>query len=114
MVIAVPITILVILAGIQVGLYWHARTVTTAAVQDAMRVVQAENGNAADAQLALDDMLAPSSGLVTITHQEIFRGDRSVSVTVSATVTSVIPGWGDRVTVTVFGPRERFVPQAQR
>ncbi|GAB3671491.1 TadE/TadG family type IV pilus assembly protein [Saccharopolyspora sp. ID03-671] len=86
-----PMVLLVLLTVVQAGLWWHTRTVCSAAAQHGVQVARTLHGTTADAQSAAASFLAEGSGLVT-------------QPLVSAQVT------GTRVTVRVTGKAPRLLP----
>lgn len=117
-----PILFFLIFATVQFALYFFARHVAIAAAQEGARVARAEAANpaenwSADAKSKANawiSQLAPSllSGSRVVTSTKGTRGADgwTVSVTVTATVPSLIPGTTMRVSETSSGPIEQFIP----
>ena len=115
MVIMTPIAVFLIMWVIQMGLYFHARTVMTAAAQDGARAAQIENATVADAAAAANQILADSQNLLFNENVAVTTNVNEVTVTVTAEIQNVLPFWGGGVlTATASGPAERFRPQAER
>jgi Flp pilus assembly protein TadG len=117
-----PILFFLIFATVQFALYFFARHVAIAAAQEGARVARAEAANpaenwSADAKSksnAWINQLAPSllGGSRVVTSMTGTRGTDgwTVSVKVTATVPSLIPGATLRVSETSTGPVEQFIP----
>lgn len=86
-----PLVLLVLLTVVQAGLWWHTRTICSAAAQQGVQVARTLHGTTADAQSAAETFLAEDTGLVTQPR-------------VSAQVT------GTRVSVRVTGDPPRLLP----
>lgn len=125
-----PILFFLIFATVQFAMYFFARHVALAAAQEGARVARAEAANPAedwqrDAKqkaVAWINQLAPSllednckNNPTTACVGTATSGTRgadgwTVSVTVTATVPSLIPGVNMSVTETSTGPVEQFIP----
>jgi len=115
MVILTPIAVFLIMWVIQMGLYFHARSVMTAAAQDGARAAQMENAGAGDATAAANQILAGSQNLLINETINVSAGPDTVTVTITAEVQNVLPFWGGgTITSTASGPTERFRPEAER
>lgn len=117
-----PILFFLIFATVQFAIYFFARHVAIAAAQEGDRVARAEAADpaenwSADAKTksnAWINQLAPSllNGATVRTGAAGVPGAASwtVSVTVSASVPSLIPGVKMTVTEISTGPVEQFIP----
>ncbi len=114
LVVLTPLTVFLVLFVVQLGLFFHARTVLNAAVQDAARAGQLEGATDADARDALDQILAGSTSLLTVTSFQADVGPTTVSVTASADVLSVVPFWSGSTSAAASGPKEVFRPEDER
>lgn len=112
-VILAPLTVFLVMFVVQMGLFFHARTVLNAAAQDATRAVQLENATAADGQAAADAVLAGSEGFLTVTSLTIDDGD-PVEVVITADVVSLVPFWSGSTSAASSGPKELFRPEDER
>lgn len=108
-----PVLIVMLLAPIQVGLWWNARHVADAAVEEAVDVAQVEASNEAEGRDAALELLAQAGNLGDASVV-VRRGIDDVVAEVRGRSPQVIPfiDWG--VTSRAAGPIERFVPEAQR
>lgn len=113
-VILTPVLLLLVFVVVQGALVFHARSVVTAAAQDATRAAQVENSTAAAGQAAGAQILSGSSNLLVGETISVSRGVDQVTTTVSAEVTSVVPFWSPSVRAVVSGPIERFRPENER
>jgi Flp pilus assembly protein TadG len=110
-VLIVPVLLLCLLLVIQFALAMHARAVLTAAAQDGARAAQVNGGSAASGRVAASATLTrDANGLVHDSDVRIDDDGTTVTATVSADVTSIIPGWRWRVSGRASGPRETFEP----
>jgi len=109
--ILLPVIIAALFAGVQVALYFLARSEALAAAQ--------AGATARAGYLAPDDAADGAAGRYVDTSPNWLEPDRpaavsvtasTVTVTVSGTATSVIPGWHIAVQETARGQRERLIP----
>jgi Flp pilus assembly protein TadG len=119
-----PLLFFLLFATVQFALYFFARHVAIAAAQEGDRVARAEaahpgvnwSGDATQASVLWVNRLG--SNLLTLTSPQqppVSTGQPgqdgwTVSVTVSGTVPSLIPGMTLTVTETSTGPVEQFIP----
>ncbi|MEL7155000.1 MAG: TadE family protein [Actinomycetota bacterium] len=113
-VILTPLTVFMVMFVVQMGLFFHARTVLNAAAQDATRAVQLENGTTADGEQAARAILDGSTGLLTVTELRIEPGPPTVEVTIAADVVSLVPFWSGATSAVATGPKEFFRPENER
>lgn len=114
-VILAPIAIFLILWVIQMGLYFHARSILSAAAQDGARAAQQENGTAGDATSAANQIMAGSTNLLLNPSVDVSISIDEVTVRVTADVNNVLPFWGGgEISSTATGPTERFRNEAER
>ncbi len=115
MVLLAPIAVFLIMWVVQMGLYFHARSILSAAAQDGARAAQIENATSADATAAANQILADSQSLLINDSMVVSVNADSVTVTITAEVQNVLPFWGGgAITATASGPTERFRPEAER
>jgi Flp pilus assembly protein TadG len=117
-----PLLFFLLFATVQFALYFFARHVAIAAAQEGDRVARAEAGRpgedwSGDAKLKANGwvtQLAPQllTGTSVTTGSSGSSGQTgwTVSVQVSASVPSLIPGVTLTVTETSVGPVEQFIP----
>ncbi|MEU2200603.1 TadE family protein [Isoptericola sp. NPDC019482] len=105
-----PAVFLVMFLGLQAALYFHARTVAITAATEGAKAAAVEQGSASDGAAAAlsfvadaggDDVLpgAGATGTMTAT---------AVTIVVTGSALSVIPGWAPDVRQHVTAPRERL------
>ena len=112
-VIMVPLMLLLFLFAVQTALAFHARSVLSAAAQDYVRAVQAEDPGSGEA--AANALLSGSAGLFVSTPAiQPSTGGDVVGVTIRGQVKSLIPGWSPEVSGSAEGAAERFRPPDQR
>jgi hypothetical protein len=108
--IVLPIVFFLIMLIAQWAIVWHARSVTEAAAQEGLRTT--ENYQATAAQGDADTVtylsqVAPRS--LPDPHVTVTRTAQTATVTVTATVASVIPFGHFTVTETASGSVENYV-----
>lgn len=108
------LSMLLVMFVVQMGLYYHARSVMNAAAQDGARAAQVENATEADATAAANQILAGSSNLLVGEAVAVSLSADEVTVSVTADVFSIFPGFDGPLVATASGPVERFRPQAER
>jgi Flp pilus assembly protein TadG len=114
LVVLTPLTVFLVMFVVQMGLYFHARTVLNAAAQDAARATQNLDATAADGTAAADQILDGSRTLVTVRALDVDPGPPMVTVTITADVLSVVPFWTRTATASASGPKELFRPEDER
>ncbi|HVV74630.1 MAG TPA: TadE family protein [Mycobacteriales bacterium] len=108
--IVLPLIFFLIMLIVQWAVVWHARSVTEAAAQEGLRTAEQYQASAAQGHadtISYLSQVAPHSlpdPQVTVT-----RNARTATVTVTATVASVIPFGHFTVTETASGPVETYV-----
>ena len=109
--IIVPIIIVFTMLIVQYALLWHGRHVAEAAAQAAARSAAAYTSTAALGQADGANYLAQvAPHLLADATVTVDRGPQSVTVTVTATVASVIPFGSFSVAEHAQAPVEQFVP----
>ncbi len=109
-----PVLIVMLLAPVQVALWWHARQVADAAAEEAVDVAQVETSNEAQALAAAFGLLNQAGNLREASVVVVQRGPDKVIVEVRGRAPQLVPGidWG--ATSRAAGPMERFVPEDER
>jgi Flp pilus assembly protein TadG len=108
-VIAFPVVILFTFGILQAAFWMNAQNMAQAAAAAGYSAAKAYTANDTQGQAVANQIIASSSDLRGAGVQ-ITRGPTSVTVTVSGTTNSPIPGWGGPgVRATVTGPTERWV-----
>lgn len=113
-VILTALTVFLVMFVIQVGLYFHARTVLNAAAEDGARAAQVRGGQAADGEATIDQILAGSPALLAEPTRQVSVDADTVTVELTARVPSLVPFWSGTVTARSSGPVERFRPEPER
>ncbi len=109
-----PVLIVMLLAPVQVALWWHARQVADAAAEEAVDVAQVETSNEAQALAAAFGLLNQAGNLREASVVVVQRGPDEVIVEVRGRAPQLVPGidWG--VMSRAASPMERFVPEDER
>jgi Flp pilus assembly protein TadG len=117
-VILFPVLLVMFMALVQWGLYFHAQSLVDAAAQDGGRAARdaggtAEDGRAVAAQLLAD---ATGSGLLEQVTVDINDSNGVIRATVRGQVRSLVPLPGFDLTVEGIseGPGERFIAETNR
>lgn len=108
------VAIQVVLLVMHASLVFHGRQVANAAAQEALGAAQLFEGDVAAGQTAGQDVIALSGGLFTSSNVAVSRGTDTVTVTVTATVDTLLFPVQNNVSVTVTGPAERYLAEADR
>ena len=106
-----PLLLVLVLASVHVGLWFHAHQIVTAAAQEAARAARAELATDADGYQKAEQMLTdlgPRS--VTDPAVTVTRAGSTVTVTVTGQAPAVIPGLVLDVSATAASPIEEFTP----
>lgn len=111
--ILVPVVLFWILLTVQVGLWYHATQVATAAADDAVDASQLSAATTSDGEAAASRVLA-AAGNVADPRVTVTRDQREVVATVEGMAPQLVPGFAWRVAVRVEAPVERFVPVGER
>ena len=103
-----PIVITLFFTVVQVSLWFHGRSVATAAAHQALEASRAYNGTPGDGEAAAADFLGEVGGVDVQDIQVVIAGD-VVTVTVQADPVTIVPGLERPVTITLQAPQERIV-----
>ena len=110
LVIAVPALLLMVTAIVQFAVYAHARHIAQAVAAQALTAARVQGANATAGEVAAKDLLAQLGPSLTDTAVDVQRSNDRVTVTVTGSVTAVLPGLVLPITVRDDGPVERVVP----
>lgn len=114
-VIVFPVLVVMFMALVQWGLYFHAQSLVDAAAQDATRAVQAADGTIDDGRQVAGNLLgdATGSGLLEDLRVDVADHAGTVRTTVSARVRSLVPlpGFATQVVGISQSAKERFVAE---
>jgi Flp pilus assembly protein TadG len=109
MVVLLPMLFVVLFSGVQGALFYHARTLASAAAQEGARTAAAEHGTLSAGTAAaagfLDEVAGDSLTGVTVTGT---RTATVATVTVGGTSLSIVPGWTLTVEQSATLPVERI------
>jgi Flp pilus assembly protein TadG len=112
-VLATPILLLLILAVIQFGLWYHAQHVAQAAAQEGVRAARVTDGSAeAGHDRAAEFLEQAAHALIPNPSVTAQRDDESARVEVHGTLQSLIPGVQLSVSADAESSVERFVSAA--
>jgi Flp pilus assembly protein TadG len=114
LVVLTPITVFLVMLVIQMGLFFHARSIVAAAAQDGARAAQLEGGTEADARLAAAQILAGSESLLINEQVIVVSDEDEVTVTITADLNSLVPFWDGSLSASATGPKERFRNPSER
>ena len=104
-----------ILVVVQAAMVFHAQAIVDASAQDGALAGQGESGTEAAARSAAQSVIKPSAGnLLEDVSVSVQTRPSRLSVTVQATVKSLIPGYTPIISSTAAGPRESFIPENRR
>ena len=104
-----PVLLLVLAVFLHLGIILHANNLAHAAATSAYNAARAYNASSTDGSTAglavLNQFGSPISGASVA----VDRGANTVTVTVTGTAPSFVPGLTTNIDVTVTGPTERWV-----
>ena len=95
---------------IQVSLWFHGRSVATAAAHHALEAARSYQSTEQAGFDAGNDFLDQIGGLDDAHVVEVQRGAEEVVVVVEADPLTVVPGFQPHITVELTGPVERIIP----
>jgi Flp pilus assembly protein TadG len=109
LVVATPALLLLVMMVIQMGLWFHASHVVTAAAQEGARQVRIEGGSAAAGEGRAREFLTAMGAKIVVAPTVIAsRSADSGRVEVAGTAISVVPGMNLPVRAVSEGPVENF------
>jgi Flp pilus assembly protein TadG len=111
LVIVMPLLLLLVLASVHVGLWFHANHLVDAAAHEGARAARAMGGTDDDGYQRANQMLRDlGSGSVTDPTVTVTRNAGSVTVSVTGQSPPVIPGLTMAVSASTTSPIETFTP----
>jgi len=111
LVIVMPLLLLLVLASVHVGLWFHARHVVDAAAQEGARAARAADATDTDGERRARQMLDTlGSTAVTDRTVTVSRDARFVTVTITGNAPPIVPGLVLPVSATSTSPIEAFRP----
>lgn len=103
-----PVVLTMVFAAITGALYWHASTVAARAAQIGVDAGRAYDANPGDGAAAARDFLARTGRSVENPRVTVDSGGDQIAVTVTGTVSSLVPGLDFTVRERVQAPAEEF------
>lgn len=109
-VVLMPVMFLLMFVGMQAAMIYHARTVAIAAAQEGARAAAAQNGTPQAGHSAATTFVVAAGGEGTLRDVTVTsnRTPTTVTVVVTGTTLSVIPGWTPSITQSASAPVERI------
>lgn len=108
-VITMPMLLLTLMAAVQLGLVAHAQSAAQAAADEGASLARAYDGSASQGKARAHEYVTRLAGSMFSNYQvSADRGAQTASVTITAQVTSLVPGWSPTIQRTSTGPVERF------
>ena len=104
----VPAVVALFFLVVQVGLWFHGRTVATAAAQHGLETARVAHGSAGAGEATVHEFVGQVGG-VELRSVSVQRSVTEVTVTVNGDAVTVLPFFDVPITVTVEGPVERIV-----
>lgn len=106
-----PFFLLLVAVGLQGALWYAARNAALASAQEGLRAARAQHGNPGAGQAAAVAFAADvgSGQLLQPAAQVTVGANQTLTVTVSGSVPSFVPGLTIRVNQRASGPKERWV-----
>lgn len=110
LVILMPVLFTLLFVGMQAAMIYHGRTVAIAAAQEGARAAAAQDGTTVSGQNAAAAFVVAAGGQDVLqgVHVAARRTAAAATVTVTARILSVVPGWTPRVTQSASAPTERL------
>ena len=107
-----PVLFGVMFLGLQAALIYHARTVAIAAAAQGARTAAVEGGTPGDGAAAAADFVAQAGGNDVLENLTVTAGRSggaaTVTVTVTGTALTVLPGWHPQIRQSATLPAERI------
>lgn len=108
--IVLPALLLIILAIVQGGLWYHGTNLVQASAVNAYEAARLYDATTADGINAGAATADQAGGMLTNVSVNVERTATEVTATVTAVTPGLIPGVNTTVTKTITGPVERWVP----
>jgi Flp pilus assembly protein TadG len=112
-ILTVPVMVAMVLAIVEIALWWYARQVAGTAADEAARTARAFASTAAAGEsrgASYLDTVDPDNSTLVHRHVHVTRTATTVTVRVDGDVVSLLPFLTPNVSVTVTAPVERYVP----
>lgn len=104
-----PVLLLLLALFLHLGIILHANNLAHAAATSAYNAARAYNASSTDGSTAGLAVLTQSGSPISGASVAVDRGANTVTVTVTGTAPSFVPGLTTAIDVTVTGPTERWV-----
>lgn len=104
-----PVLLLVLAIFLHLGIVLHANNLAHAAATTAYNTARSYNASGTDGSAAGLAVLNQSGSPINGASVDVDRGANTVTVTVTGTAPSFVPGLTTNIDVTVTGPTERWV-----
>jgi Flp pilus assembly protein TadG len=112
--IAAPIAFFLLMMVVQVAIWAHATHTAQSAAGTALTAARVEEGSAAAGGQSAENAIADyGGGSLVDPAVSVSRGTETVTVTVTGTAESLIPGLELPVTASISGPVEVFRPDTE-
>lgn len=108
-----PAVIALVLVSFQMGLWWHARQVASAAAEEAVEAAQAPDGSEVAGEEAAWSLLG-RAGNLTDPQVLVTRDSGVASARVTGSVPRLVPGLSWTISAEAAGPVEAFIPEPDR
>ena len=110
LVVLMPLLFMLLFAGVQGAMFYHARSVAIAAAQEGARAAAAQSGTTSHGHTAAAAFLQAAGGgdVLKGATIEVTRTATTATTRVSGTIMSVVPGWWPAVSSQVAVPVERL------
>ena len=109
-VIGAALMVFMLMAIVQVAIYFHLRSVATTAARHGLDRVRVVNGTSASGIAAANEFLEQAGRSLEARSVDATRTQQTSTVTVTGRVIAVIPLLDLHVSVTVEAPSERLTP----
>jgi hypothetical protein len=110
-----PVVLFMVLLAVQFALGYHAKSVLSAAAQEAARAAQAADARPGDGERVANEFMAANAARLVHDLDVDVADDRDrVHVALAAEVVSIIPGVPLRIHADADGPSERFRTPEER
>ncbi|WP_419849504.1 TadE family protein [Candidatus Poriferisocius sp.] len=114
-VLVIPIAMFMIIVVVQTALVFHAQSIVDAAAQSGAHAGRGDSGSETIVGSAVRSVIGTSAkSLLSDVDVSVQANPSRLTVTVRATVKSLIPGYSPKIASTAAGPREAFIPQNRR
>lgn len=108
MVFIMPLLMLIVWVAMGAAMYYYGRTTALSSAQAGAAAWAAEHGTAADCRSAALDLASRVGDALGSPQVACTRAGDSITVTVSGSVLSLVPGWTPHVSQSATVPAERL------